>query len=617
MANVEKLRKAYQDWKIKHEQDGGDRNVVIGLGYSKGLSAQFTKAQGAAKLDLIDASVDVEVRGLDNRVDWDVWLVDNRPGPGHSVMPEPGDLMLNAGRLTHEGEVAKLETDLGDDALREFQVDLMVVAREGDDPGKSGVLFGSSGLFQRLYTLERSEQLAMVSDYQPANRLLAENWWTPLLGFGRVFAPTIVNPDVLMDPMVAHGAELFFNETFDGNGRNCGTCHPASNNFTIDRAFIATLPKDDPLFVAEFIPELAENFEKPKLMRDFGLILENQDGFDDLKNHFNMRGVPHTLGLRTSVDSVLGPRTGWAGDGSPKDGSLRSFAIGAVRQHFTKTLARLSGDLGNDFRLPTDEELDALRAFQFSLGRQEDLTLPLPLKGTALRGQEIFNDPTLGKCSACHSNAGANGDPNIFGADAGNLNFNTGVEDLPDKPADPKGELMDDGFVTSGEFNTPSLVESADTGPFFHNNSVETIEGAVAFYNGDAFNNSPAGQLLVGATGSGINLDATQVEAVVDFLRVINARENIRFAAENLKAALHVSRPYARDLLKQAAFEIDDGTKVISDVAFHGDAVKALESAATDIRKGRSSRFRFIRNLRIRRALRHLDNALMHTEDDS
>jgi len=94
--------------------------------------------------------------------------------------------------------------------------------------------------------------------------------------------------------LIAQGREIFFNETFDGNGRTCGSCHPAENNFTIDPAFIATLPKDDPLFVAEFIPALKDNFENPRLMREFGLILENQDGFDDLENNFNMRGVPHT-----------------------------------------------------------------------------------------------------------------------------------------------------------------------------------------------------------------------------------------------------------------------------------------------------------------------------------
>jgi hypothetical protein len=116
---------------------------------------------------------------------------------------------------------------------------------------------------------------------------------------------------------IAKGRELFFNETFNGNGRTCGTCHRAERNFTIDAAFIATLPPYDPLFVAEFIPDLKQNFENPRLMREFGLILENQDGFDDLPNKFNMRGVPHVLAQRTSIASPQGPRTGWSGDGAP------------------------------------------------------------------------------------------------------------------------------------------------------------------------------------------------------------------------------------------------------------------------------------------------------------
>src|SRR5439155_8512230 len=59
-----------------------------------------------------------------------------------------------------------------------------------------------------------------------------------------------------LSQLIAKGRDLFFNETFAGNGRTCGTCHPAENNFTIDPAFIATLPKDNPLFVAEFNPDL-------------------------------------------------------------------------------------------------------------------------------------------------------------------------------------------------------------------------------------------------------------------------------------------------------------------------------------------------------------------------
>lgn len=405
--------------------------------------------------------------------------------------------------------------------------------------------------------------------------------------------PPTPDPDA---ELIEKGRQIFFNETFDGNGRTCGTCHPAENNFAIDPAFIATLPDDDPLFVAEFNPDLKENFENPRLMREFGLIIENLDGFDDLANKFTLRGVPHTLGMRVSIDSSLGPRTGWSGDGSPGDGSLRSFATGAVIQHFTKTLNRVPGV---DFRLPTDDELDALEAFQFSLGRQQELTLPLPLKGTvAKRGQEIFNDLTLGKCSACHFNAGANFNPNLGFPASGNLNFNSGVEDLPDQPQDLTGELVpiDDGFGIPGDgtFNTPSLVEAADTGPFFHNNSIETIEGSVAFYNGDAFNNSPAGQLVIQATGSGINLDGTQVVQVAAFLRVINALENIRQSIELLEPVAkkhHQTVEQGLRALDLAAAETEDSIMVLSGGGLHPEAVKFLKEALRLTNKAKRSVF--------------------------
>ena len=383
---------------------------------------------------------------------------------------------------------------------------------------------------------------------------------------------------------IVEGRRLFFEQTFDGNGRTCGTCHPARNNLTIDSAFIATLPPDDPLFVADTTPELGHRFENNNLIRGVGLIKENLDGFADLENLFTMRGVPHTLALRLSVASAQGPRTGWSGDGAPGDGSLRAFATGAVIQHFTKTLNRVPG---MDFRLPTDAELDALEAFQLALGRQEELTLPLRLRSAvARRGQEIFNSGTEGKCSACHLNAGANADPRIFGPNPGNRSFDTGVEALPDQPARLLGEKVprDDGFGIPGDgtFNTPGLVEAADTGPFFHNNSVETIEGAVAFYTGAAFTNSPAGQLLVKATGSAINLDGTQIVAVAAFLRVINAVENIRQSIGFLQAKVdHVVVPTEdfTALLGRARDEISDAIMVLEGGRLHSDATVRLVEA--------------------------------------
>ncbi len=419
-------------------------------------------------------------------------------------------------------------------------------------------------------------------------------------------------PPTPQELLIANGERIFFNETFSGNGRTCGTCHRREDNFAISPNFIATLPASDSLFVAEFNSELENNFEKPQLMRKFGLILENLDGFDDLENRFVLRGVPHVLAQRTSINSPQGPRTGWSGDGAPGDGTLRSFSVGAVIQHFPKTLNRISGI---DFRMPTPEELDALEAFMLSLGRQQELALPLPLKGTlAQRGQAIFMDNALGKCNICHSNAGAN--TVRGGNNVGNTNFNTGVENLPDQPARLTGEQVprDDGFGTSGNgtFNTPPLVEAADTGPFFHNNAIETIEAAVAFYNGDSFNNSPSGQLLARGDprGVAIRLDATQLVAVAAFLRVINTLENIRQSLQ----LLHTSRNLGffdnkiKQLLRQASEETADSVRVLSQASLHPDAMLHLRKARKLTRKALRTRF-FGRHRLIDNAIREQEMA--------
>lgn len=421
--------------------------------------------------------------------------------------------------------------------------------------------------------------------------------------------------------LAARGRQLFFQETFNGNGRTCGTCHPAENNFTLDPAYIAGLPDRHPLFVAEFTPALARGFENPRLLREFALITENLDGFDDLDNRFVMRSVPHTFALGTSVASPQGPRTGWSGDGAPGDGSLRAFSTGAVIQHFTKTLNRVPEV---DFRLPTDDELDALEAFMLSLGRKEDPVLPLPLKGSLARhGQAIFLDDGLGKCNLCHRNAGANA--SIVGVDLGNASFDTGVENLPDPPPGLVGERRprDDGFGTPGNglFNTPPLVEAADTPPFFHNNAVQTLEGAVAFYVSDVFNASPAGRALAALDpkGAGIRLDTAQIEAVAAFLRVLNALENIRQSQAWLGSGAagggwldFLGTPRN---LAQAVKEMDDAIRVLTEAGLHPQAVKHLRAARQSAQWG--GLLFFLGDPLIRQAQADLDRARAELVEDA
>jgi hypothetical protein len=662
----------YKAWEAQYEKNGGDRNVVMSMGWFNGLSTENTDASARIKLNLVEGSVSVEARGLSRTEDWDVWLVDN--GPGSSVTPDPGDVMVRVGSLKHGRKAARLEASLGNDAFVEFDPDLYVVARAGKSPTEERTLVGTTTLFHRLYRSGKRGQFGVLADMVvPQSARVDGAKGSLLTRFINGLTPTAhaalgTIPDgsgsgdggtlTPVDNLINSGRTIFFNELFNGNGRTCGTCHRENENLTITPEFIATLPSNDPLFVAEFNPNLSQGacpggqpcFENPVLMRKFGLILENLDGFDDLANKFVMRGVPHTLALLQNTltpapDGTAQPpneRTGWSGDGSPVndlllgDGSvhlaqglLRDFAIGAVIQHFTKDLRRRPGF---DFRLPTNAELDALNAFMRSTGRRADPILAGPgalsLKGEAPReGQRIFNNGGegfpggrgippgtangAGKCFFCHFNAGAS---DFFFPDQ-NANFNTNVEQLPSQPADlvipAQRNPADGGFgrgtppagvfgFGDGTFNTPVLVEAADTPPFFHSNVVSTIEEAVNFYNSTQFNNPPGFGPAVG----GINLEATQVAAVAAFLRVLNALENIRSAIEIETRARNAKfLNDSVDLLHLSISELEDALDVLRCGGLHPIAQQRLRSAIELDRQASTTNSRSTRQALIDQAI--------------
>lgn len=621
MASVRNFEANYTNWKAEHERSGGDRYLVLALGWSKGLSVEFTRASGKATFDLIDKSVSVEVNGLPEESISEVWLVDNQPGPKRSVMPEPGDTMVRLGQIKTQSGVGRLQADLDREIFANFNLDLVVISKANQDPGTGGILFGNPSLFQRLYRSTPNNRVGIPIYPSPKEAMMQAG-----LGF-RLFE--ISSQDVESSnsfnfgQLIKEGAEIFFNEKFEGNGRTCGTCHRLQNNFVIDPEFIATLPPTDPLFVAEFTPALnsAQNgglvFENPKLMREAGLIVENLDGFGDLKNKFVMRGVPHILSLKFSLqpsilDGTTRPpnqRTGWSGDGAPGSGTLRDFATGAVTQHFTKTLNRQPGV---DFRLPNDRELDALEAYQLSVGRPQELALVLTLfkNRDVTAGQVLFLGK--GKCNLCHFNAGSNVILTNF-----NANFNTGVENFP-SPFAGLGQPLprDGGFgqtangdgkggFGNGTFNTPSIIEAGDTEPNFHNNISAELDSAVAFYSGDEFNNSPGGRLV-----GGIDLNDKENFQVTAFLYVLNVLENIRGVNGLLLQALSTFNfGNASELLGIAIAESDDAVESMADAKVQAEVVGILKQAKARIENARTTRFGIIRTIEISRALVNLGQA--------
>jgi hypothetical protein len=524
------LHARYQAWESRYVAGGGDRDVQLALGYVKGLSTVTSLARGTARLDLLAGTVEVAVEGLAGGAV--VWLVDNQPGAGASVLPEPGDHMVKVGSLDAQG---RARNAFGRDFFDRFELDLVVVSAAGSSPTESRLLLGGRPLFERLYTKTR---VAMRAPRSPLARLAS-------LG-SQLLAPPAAEADAfsvlvshgLVSRLVADGAELFFRGTFGGNGRSCGTCHPVNNDQEVGPESIAQLPASDPIFIAEKpasqggVPGL----EIPALMRQFGMILENLDGAEDPTNKFVMRGVPHSLSMATSIAAPADgrapvERTGWSGDGAPITGALRFFPTGAVFQHYTKSLERRENI---DFVFPTDDQLDKMEAFMLTSGRTNDLVLAnVSLTNPGAEAGRLTFLSAAARCNGCHSNAGANIATGV------NFNFNTGVEERPHAAQAVQPHPKDGGFglvenspgvFGDGTFNTAPLVEVADTPPFFHNNVIDTVEDAVRFYSGPEFNSSPA-------AGAGINLTEQQNLDIAAFLRVINAAFNIAQALHRVQAA--------------------------------------------------------------------------------
>ena len=378
------------------------------------------------------------------------------------------------------------------------------------------------------------------------------------------------------------GADIFFKENFNGNGRTCGNCHRVERNFTIDPTFVARLPSSDPLFIAENHTDAfaLDQLEIPAQMRARSLILENVDGTqpEGPTVRFVLRSVPHTLsqGISTTrppnSQNPPADRTGWGGDGAPGQGRLADFTNGAINQHFTRSLNRVAG---TDFRVATEEEGQAVATFMRAVGRTNDIDLNSITMSDANAeiGRQRF---LVVGCTTCHGNATAN-----INATSGNTNQQTGVEFVrnPALASFPQ----DGGFggfqfqsppggIGDFSFNVPPIIEAADTGPFFHTDtqiinsidptqntdSAQTIEQAVAFYRSQAFF---------------LSMDAPDVQNIARFLRALNAVFNIQMASNRIIGARNMGNALGnvarvdrmqRRMAQMTLFELDDAVRVLS-----------------------------------------------------
>jgi len=347
------------------------------------------------------------------------------------------------------------------------------------------------------------------------------------------------------------GRRLFDKEEFGGNGRTCLTCHSKTTG-TISPADVQARVHNpyDPLFVHDGLDDDGVGTSRIEADGTIRIRLELPPyvklANDPTATHIEVfRGVPTTLNT-PALDPVL------MLDGRAP--SLQAQAAGAIHDHAQNTVP------------PTANQLDLIAEFQqeshrfFSSPQLRAYAnggpppeLPQGNTASEQRGRLFFIDAPfdppskVGVCGLCHSGPMLN-ETNVFGAqifpaqvgarfhpiqvDVVNRNgypvYDFLVDDglgniVPVSTPDP-GMLLTPNLlppptvlprnVFAGFFKTPQLWGLPETGPYFHDNSVKTLEEVVDQYQ-FFFDNDPF------VAGSGIVFTEQDKADLVAFMNLL------------------------------------------------------------------------------------------------
>ena len=355
------------------------------------------------------------------------------------------------------------------------------------------------------------------------------------------------------------------------------------------------------------------------------LIKENVDGFDDTRPHkFVSRAVSHILSLATSI--TRDPADGTSAALPQRTGGRRRLSRRhAARVPGRRDQAALSAAPGPRGRAsdsgspPTRSGTRSWPSSWRSAARADiNLTQVTLADAGAAAGKTAFMDPLVGRCNECHSNAGANA------LDSGkNRNFNTGTVMAPATPVVAIGTFPDGSFLFDGgfggqnqtnpnfdalharrtldsfgdgTFNTPPLIEAADTGPFFHQhgfgqspNPTAAIESGVAFYETGLFLHRRPPRSSTRASGRRSTWVRRSGSSRAS-CACSNASFNLAMAKQRLDASHLLNVQYwgyrddiQKGLLRLASKEIDDARRVLANggADLHAAQQTSLASAQT------------------------------------
>ena len=239
---------------------------------------------------------------------------------------------------------------------------------------------------------------------------------------------------------IALGKMLYFDKRLSKDGTiSCATCHDPEMAWTEHRATSKGI--GDQVGGANSPTVINAAYAKKQFWDGRADSLEEQ-ALGPMENPIEMG---HNLGVLVKELAEI-PEY--------KDGFQKVFGTGVTKDGMAKAIASFERTVlsGNS---PYD---------QFKAGKKDALT------ESQKRGMELFED--LG-CSTCHA-------PPLF-SNYGYYNAGVGM----DKEKPDEGRKAVTGLDRDlGKFRVPPLREVANTGPYFHDGSVATLEEAVAIMAG-------------------------------------------------------------------------------------------------------------------------------------
>ena len=115
---------------------GTGASLVIPLVSLRGITGEGLNAGGRVAIDLVTGQVASQVRLMPPGETFELWLMDNRPGTGHSTLPDPQDVQVKVGAYTEQSPPGtyRLSVTLEASAFSGFFPDRAFVVRTNQSP---------------------------------------------------------------------------------------------------------------------------------------------------------------------------------------------------------------------------------------------------------------------------------------------------------------------------------------------------------------------------------------------------------------------------------------------------------------------------------------------------